>query len=173
MKTNVKKIVGIDVSKLTIDVYDGKKNYQFKNNYEGFRELFNKTSGHYVMEATGSYHVQLASYLFEQEQAISVVNPLSVKRFSQMKFIRAKTDKQDAAMIFEYGQIMELELWKAPKEYIVKIKQIFTATDLMLKHQSAYNNQLEAFAQMKVKEELVIAAIKEQLAVLNRSIKAL
>ena len=27
----LKKIVGIDVSKLTIDVYDGKKSYQFKN----------------------------------------------------------------------------------------------------------------------------------------------
>lgn len=102
------------------------------------------------MEATGSYHVQLASYLFEKERDVSIVNPLSVKRFSQMRFIRAKTDKQDTAMIYEYGQITELELWKVPKEYIVKIKQLFTATDLMLKHRSAYNNQLEAFAQMKV-----------------------
>jgi len=173
MKTKVKKIVGIDVSKLTIDVYDGEKNYQFKNNYEGFRQLLNTTEGHYVMESTGSYHVQLASYLFEKEREVSIVNPLSVKRFSQMRFIRAKTDKQDAAMIYEYGQITALELWEAPKEYIVKIKQLFTATDLMLKHLSAYNNQLEAFAQMKVKDELVIATIKEQTAVLNRSIKAL
>ena len=173
MKTKIKKIVGIDVSKLTIDVYDGKKNYHFKNNYEGFKQLLKTTEGHYVMEATGSYHVQLASYLFEKVQTVSVVNPLSVKRFSQMKFIRAKTDKQDAAMIFEYGQIMELELWKAPKEYIVKIKQIFTATDLMLKHQSAYNNQLEAFAQMKIIDGLVIATIKEQLTVLKKSIKVL
>jgi len=173
MKTKIKKIVGIDVSKLTIDVYDGKNNYYFKNNYAGFKQLLKTTKGHYVMEATGSYHVQLASYLFEKEQAVSVVNPLSVKRFSQMRFIRAKTDKQDAAMIYKYGQITELELWKAPKEYIVKIKQIFTATDLMLKHRSAYNNQLEAFAQMKVIETRVITAIKEQLTTLGTSIKAL
>lgn len=173
MKPKLKKIVGIDVSKLTIDVYDGKKNYHFKNNYEGFRDLLNKTSGHYVMEATGSYHVQLASYLFEKERDVSIVNPLSVKRFSQMKFIRAKTDKQDAAMIYEYGQITELELWKAPKEYLIKIKQLFTATDLMLKHRSAYNNQLEAFAQMKVVDKELITVIEEQLTTLSISIKAL
>ena len=173
MRTNLKKIVGIDVSKLTIDVYDGRNYYHFTNNYVGFKQLLKQTKGHYVMEATGSYHVQLASYIFDKGYDISVVNPLSVKRFSQMKFIRAKTDKQDAAMIYEYAQINNLQLWEAPKDYIVKIKQIFTATDLMLKHRSSYNNQMEAFAQMKVVEQQVVASIQEQLATLNTSIKML
>ena len=38
----LKKIVGIDVSKLTIDVYDGKKSYQFKNSITGFKQLIKK-----------------------------------------------------------------------------------------------------------------------------------
>jgi len=173
MKTNVKKIVGIDVSKLTFDVYDGNKNYQFKNDYAGFRQLLKLTKGHYVMEATGSYHVQLASYLAEKNCAVSVVNPLSIKRFSQMKFIRAKTDRQDAVMIYNYGQINELVLWRAPKSYIVEIKQIFTAIDLMLKHRSGYNNQLEAFTQLKFKNRNVLLLLKSQIRTLDKGIKKL
>jgi len=49
METKVKKIIGIDVSKLTIDVYDGKKSYQFKNNIKGFKQLLKKTSGHWSL----------------------------------------------------------------------------------------------------------------------------
>ena len=173
MKTKVKKIIGIDVSKLTLDVYDGKKYYRFSNNYEGFKQLLKETKGHYVMEATGSYHVQLASYLFKKDKKVSVVNPLSVKRFSQMKFIRAKTDKQDASTIFDYAQINELKQWTAPKDYIVKIKQIFTSTALMLKHRTAFKNQLEAFTKMKVIEQEVILTIQQQLITLNTSINTL
>jgi transposase len=35
----LKNIVGIDVSKLTVDVYNGQKSYQFKNNVTGFKHL--------------------------------------------------------------------------------------------------------------------------------------
>lgn len=93
MKTKVKKIVGIDVSKLTIDVYDGKKSYQFKNTIVGFKKLIKCTTGHYVMEATGSYHIKLASYLFDKSLLVSVVNPLVVKRFNQMRLLRQKQTK--------------------------------------------------------------------------------
>ena len=169
----VKKIIGIDVSKLTIDVYDGAKNYHFTNNVVGFKKMLNQTSGHYVMEATGSYHIQLASYLFDSNCLVSVVNPLVIKRFSQMRLIRAKTDRKDAVMIYEYGQFDELKLWTAPKAYVVEIKQIFTTIDLMLKHRLGYNNQLEAFTQMKTRSKLVFKSLQEQVETLSYAIKEL
>jgi len=51
------------------------------------------------MEATGYYHYRLAGYLSKEKIRVSVVNPLSVKRFIQMKLSRIKTDKSDAKMI--------------------------------------------------------------------------
>jgi transposase len=169
----LKNIVGIDVSKLTIDVYDGEKSYQFKNHIKGFKQLLKKTDGHYVMEATGSYHVKLASYLFDGNSLVSVVNPLVIKRFSQMRLLRAKTDKSDAVMIYEYGQFDELKLWEAPKDYIVEVKQLFTAVDLMLKNRTGYINQLEAFSHMKIQNKKVISVIKKQILTLNRLIENL
>lgn len=169
----IKNIVGIDVSKLTIDVYDGLKSYQFKNTIVGFKQLIRQTSGHYVMEATGSYHIQLASYLYDCKCLVSVVNPLVIKRFSQMRLIRAKTDKKDAIMIYEYGQVDELKLWVTPKSYVVEIKQLFTSIDLMLKHRTGYKNQLEAFSQMKIKNKRVFLVLERQIVELNKTIKEL
>jgi transposase len=42
-------------------------------------------NSHCVMEATGYYQDQLAYYLQENSVVLSVENPLSVKRFIQMK----------------------------------------------------------------------------------------
>ena len=56
---------------------------------------------HCVMEASGVYYLQLAICLHEHGMIVSVVNPLTIKRFSQMRLMRAKTDKKDAAIIAE------------------------------------------------------------------------
>ncbi len=39
---------------------------------------------------------------------VSVVNPLSIKRFIQMKLAKVKTDKSDAKAICDYALINEV-----------------------------------------------------------------
>jgi transposase len=109
--------------------------------------------------------------LFECNCLVSVVNPLVIKRFSQMRLIRAKTDRKDAVMIYNYGEIEELKQWEAPKEYIVELKQLFTSIDLMIKHRTGYKNQLEAYAQLKYNNNN--SAIELQVEQLNNTIKEL
>ena len=93
------KIFGIDISKDTFDVMDGDGNhYQFSNNLEHFLKFLKllDNRSHCVMEATGYYHYQLAYFLLEQTIRVSVENPLSIKRFIQMRLSKIKTDKSDA-----------------------------------------------------------------------------
>ena len=97
------KYFGIDISKDIFDVTDSKGQYhQFKNTYKGFKQfykLLNKNS-HCVMEVTGYYHYKLAYFLLESSIRVSVENPLSVKRFMQMKMAKIKTDKSDSKLIY-------------------------------------------------------------------------
>ncbi|PKG44321.1 IS110 family transposase, partial [Psychroflexus sp. MES1-P1E] len=82
------KYFGIDISHLVFDVTDSDGNYfQFKNNVSGFKKFVKllDINSHCVMQATGYYHYQLAYYLQENSIVLSVENPLSVKRFIQMK----------------------------------------------------------------------------------------
>jgi transposase len=64
------------------------------------------------MEATGPYYLKLACFLYQQGIEVSVVNPLVIKRFSQMRLLRAKTDKADAKMIAGYAIAEQPSLWR-------------------------------------------------------------
>ena len=70
---------------------------------------------HTCMEATGAYSEALATYLYEQEHPVSVVNPAQIKRFSGCKLVRNKTDKADAQLIAEYCITMKPSGWKTPQ----------------------------------------------------------
>jgi transposase len=79
----VKKFVGVDVSKDTLDFYSLIEGHvQMSNDKSGFKKALKKYGKDcvYVLEATGSYHHVLALYLYEHGTAVCVVNPLSVKR---------------------------------------------------------------------------------------------
>jgi len=146
------KYIGIDISKQTFDTFSSNEkgksfSLSFKNEKSGFSKLIKKfgKTGHYVMEATGPYYVQLATFLFEKGIKVTVVNPLVIKRFSQMQLNRAKTDKKDAQVIHQYAVINELKLWKPDPDEIREMQQIITSIELLYKYQSAVLNQLESF----------------------------
>jgi transposase len=77
------KYFGIDSSHLDSDGHY----YPFKNSLIGVKKIMKLLdfNSHFVMEATGYYQDQLAYYLQENSVVLSVENPLSVKRFIQMK----------------------------------------------------------------------------------------
>jgi transposase len=117
----VKQYVGIDVSQDTIDVYgEFIGHHKLANADKGFQKLLSLLDRDdcCVMEASGATHQRLAMFLFEQDIHVSVLNPLIVHRFIQMKLKQTKTDKSDARMIALYADTNDVELWEpAPEEY--------------------------------------------------------
>ena len=144
------KIIGIDISKQTFDVCFRKKDVLihlvYENNVKGFKKLLRSIDQEstVVMEASGPYYVCLAQYLHEHSTGVSVVNPLMVKRFSQMRFYRAKTDKKDAQVIMEYGELErdKLPVWKPESQGVKSLKQMQTTIELLYKQLGQSKNQL-------------------------------
>lgn len=66
-----------------------------------------------VMEATGTYHLPLLQPLRTAGFFVSVVNPLSMKRYASAELRKAKTDKLDAVRIANYG----IDHWFRLEEY--------------------------------------------------------
>ena len=95
-------IVGIDVSKkdLSITIIIGSKTYQINilNDTVGFKKFSKWLREHSIskvkacMEATGSYGISFADYLYGQGHEVSVVNPLCISAFAKSKLARHKTD---------------------------------------------------------------------------------
>lgn len=165
-----KHYYGIDISKDVFDVVDEKGSHsKYENNLSGFK-TFLKTLGEEgccIMEATGVYHVQLADYLYGKQVAVSVVNPLVIKRFIQMNLRRIKTDKADAAMICKYGQQTDIQLYKPSPEYVKESRIITENIDLLIKSRTMIKNRLHAMEYKSKKHRAVL------INPLKRSIKDL
>ena len=142
---NIKNFYGIDISKSFFDVVDQNgKHDQFSNDIEGyigFLKTIRKNSL-VVMEATGYYHYRLAQCLYEKGIPVSVVNPLSVKRFIQMKLSKIKTDKSDARAICEYAQANKVPLYTARNAIQAECLQLLSLQDLYLKQRTALKNKI-------------------------------
>lgn len=142
---------GIDISKLFFDVAvpdEGQyRYYKFSNNTTGFEALV-KVIGlqtQVVMEASGPYYLRLACYLHAKGIDVSVINPLVIRRFCQMRMSRAKTDKKDARMIAEYGKTEQPLLWEPPKQHMITLQQMEALLFSLNKEHTALSNQMESF----------------------------
>jgi len=171
-----KEIYGIDVSKNVLDVYSQRSGHlQFTNNEKGFKGLLKilPKKGLAVMEATGYYHYRLAQYLHKGGVAVSVVNPLSVKRFIQMKLSKVKTDKSDAKAICEYGMFNEVPLYNALSDVQAECLQLFRLLDNYLKQRTATKNKLKGEESLGKPSKVVYSSLKRNIRHLNKEIEAI
>jgi len=142
---------GIDISKSFFDVAFTRRGkyeyYKFSNDESGFSGLIKVllNDSHVIMEASGPYYLKLASYLTSRNIAVSVINPLVIRRFCQMRMSRAKTDKKDAMMIAEYGKTENPSLWRIPEQHVLSLQQMEALLANLNKERTALNNQLESF----------------------------
>jgi len=162
------KFTGIDISKQTFDcsitMEGGKIELRkLSNNLKGFEKLKSllPADAQVVMEASGPYYFKLATYLYEQKIAVSVVNPLVIRRFCQMRMIRTKTDKKDASMIRAYGETEKPTRWQPDEPNITKLKQLNAAIELMDKAITASSNQIQAFKEMPDTDTKLIKALEK------------
>ncbi len=174
--------VGIDVSQKTLDVAyaqgRGISVVQFSNDSAGFSALHVVLSGfeaavHCVMEASGPYYLPLATFLFEAGIGVSVVNPLVVKRFAQMRLVRAKTDRQDAKCLLSYGITEQPQEWKPSPLYINELSQLQALLDQYVKQHTALKNQLHAQKASGVLNEAFKTSAQKVLETLEAEIAEL
>lgn len=168
-----KKYFGIDISKLVFDVTDSEGNYyQFSNKVSGFKKFLKllDSDSHCVMEATGYYHNQLAYYLVENTILVSVENPLSVKRFIQMKLSKVKTDKSDSKMICEYAQQVALQLWHGDSKEQQECLQITRLLDTYTKQSTMLKNKIHGEEVLGTPSKYALDSIKRVLNYLKKDI---
>lgn len=177
---------GLDIGLEGIDAawYEQDKLLHVKvpNTLAGFRQLVKQggVTRHYVMETTGPYYVALALYLHLKGIKVSVVNAMVIKRFIQMQLEKNKSDKKDAAWICKYAISQQPALWQAPKEHIIRAKQMQTAIMQLTKQRTAFINAQKSLQQMPVisKESTrsyqhMIDQLNKEIILLEKSLDAL
>jgi transposase len=173
-------MLGIDVAKGKFDVVlmraDGKRRWRtFANRAEGFAALLGWLEKqqarpvHACLEATGTYGLALATFLYQAGQPVSVVNPACIKAFSESELNRTKTDKVDAGLIARFCRALRPALWQPPAPEVAKLQGLV--------------RRLESLQGMAVQErnrlsvpglaEPVRESVERTLAMLEEEIKRL
>ena len=174
--SKIKQFCGIDISKDVFDVVDHKDNHhQYTNDPSGFKEfrkILTKQT-HCVMEVTGSYYQGLATWLHSKDIDVSVVNPLSIKRFIQMRLKTSKTDKADARMIRLYSEAENPDLWQPPSEYIIEANELHRLIALLLRQRTALKNKLHGLNAKGISKSLVVTSVRRQIRNLDREVSTM
>ena len=170
------KFLGIDISKGFFDVMNMRdQHFQFQNSTKGFKEFKKILSPDSicVMESTGYYHLKLAYFLLEHRIKVSIVNPLSIKRFIQMKLSKIKTDKADAKMIRLFAQNNELKLWKGNSKNQIESLQMARLIDIYTKQSTALKNKIHGEETLGNPSPIVVRSLKRGLKLIQKEKKLL
>lgn len=129
--------VGIDVSKLTLDVFIREKqtHRKFKNDLNGFESLLEwlrkqtKTEFESLVicfEHTGLYSLPLAMFLEKNNISYSMLSALAIKR--SLGITRGKNDYIDSKRIADFGYRFQdvVSLTKLPASDIFKLQSLLT-----------------------------------------------
>ena len=178
--------LGIDVSKAKLDAalltLNGKyRSKVFVNDAAGFKSLLvwikeNVPAGmagvHVCMEATGAYHEGLALFLSDQGIAVSVVNPLLVKRFMEVDRVRNKTNQGDAKCLARFCQTTQPELWEAPSVGVRTLQALVLRLDTLQEmRQSELNRLGVAHASVQQSIHDVIADLEHSIDAVRKQIQ--
>ena len=154
---------GIDVSCDTLDACYQTTDFMLhhckvSNDVKGFKELLKQTGNthHFVMEATGVYHISLMFFLNENNCNYSVVNALQIKRYIQMHLERNKTDKKDAKRICEYGIERKPQASVMPDQLYFECKTLNNAIKKITIEITAFTNQVHSLRKLPVASTTVI-----------------
>ena len=174
-----KDVIGIDVSKLTIDAYVkiAQVHAEFSNDNKGFRQLVKWIKKHtdcqieellICFETTGLYSLQLASFLSQINIDFVMENPIQIKR--SMGLVRGKDDHVDSQRIAEYAYMRKenLKHTKLPSEELIKIQNLLAMRERMVRQKAGYQASLGEYKRVLVQQQQ-----KDLFLLLNNMISAL
>jgi transposase len=106
--------LGLDIAKLTLDLspHPVLRKRTYPNNPKGHAALLAVLPKlvppvHVICEATGGYEQNLLAALQQARIPVSLLNPRRARDFARAKGLLAKTDRLDAAVLAEYGRVLQ------------------------------------------------------------------
>jgi len=122
----------------------------------------------FVMEATGVYHEQLACFLDDNKEELTVVLPNKISNYMRTLEVKTITDKTSSEAIAKFGLERKLELWKRPKPIYKQLRQLTRERDQLIAERTTVKNQLHAEQVEAEPNKSSLARIKARIKMLDK-----
>ena len=180
----VTQTIGIDVSKLTLDVTIRTTNVhkQFSNDTKGFKQIISWLTKQKInlketlicFEHTGWYCLMLSYFLYENNHPYCCINAIEIKRSMGLK--RGKSDKADAWEIANYAWLRRDELVPStpPAKKLIELQRMMSLREQLVKQQTASKNLLNGMINIVEDEvkDTSILILKDNIIHLEKQILA-
>ncbi|GAA3599942.1 IS110 family transposase [Flavivirga amylovorans] len=182
----IKETVGIDISKLTLDVriHSSQVFDVFENTLKGYGKMLKwvrkntrylNSETIFVFEHTGLYSYGLSVFLSKHNIPFAVVSGLEIKK--SLGIVRGKNDKIDATKIALYAYRLrdEITLFQMPTNAINKLKRLLSLRERMVKHRAGYKNSLGEYQRLfcRVENRSFFQSHKKLIRYLSIEIKSI
>jgi transposase len=171
-------IIGIDVSKATLDIFDRQTGRcsRIGNNLEIICEqasIWRDADAFVVFEATGAYDMALRHCLSTSGVAHARVNPQRARHFARYAGYHAKTDRIDARMLAEMGARGGLIPEPPLDPEREALKSLHRRRDQLVAMRKAETTRLADAPSQIERESLAthITWLKEQIASFDKAIR--
>lgn len=179
-----KEFIGIDVSKLKLDVfiYSKKIHKVFDNNQSGYEKIIQWIRSHiccdmnqvlFAFEHTGLYCLHLSLFLDEKQYAFTLLPGLELKR--SRGIVRGKDDKTDARAITEYAyeKKEKIKLYRMPSEILLKLKRLASYREKLVKERAGFKSRLKEYKLFLAPKEnaTLFDSHEKMIALINDQIK--
>lgn len=164
---------GIDVSHKSVMLCvsaGGKlgKAREFANDAKGHQALLKAVKGAEVervcLEATGTYHLELALVLDAAGVALMVLNPKAAKRFAEALLTRHKSDPVDAGVLAQFAERMPFTPWQRPSDAALGLRACARQITALKQIRTSALNQRHAARQNPLTPAAVLASIDTLIA---------
>jgi transposase len=112
-----------------------------------------------VMEATGSYWMNMALTLTQAGFRVSVINPAQAHHFARALLKRAKTDAIDAQTLAQVAAHLQPAPWTPPPAVYAELQQRLAQRETLLGLRQQIRNQLHALIQAPT----VVTAVRTRM----------
>lgn len=177
-----KVFIGIDISKLTLDVFvkncSTTQHHQIENSSKAIKKFFKSFSNDantlVGMENTGRYNFELYEILNSMSMLVFVINPLHLKK--SIGLLRGKNDKLDSERIcvFLEKNYMDLQPWIPKSLDIQKITLLNTERRHRVKMRAGLLKQMKDLSFLKNQTDKEMIKLNKQLILLlDKQIKTI
>ena len=170
--------VGIDVSKGWGDVVvkPSGERWCFNQDQEGIGELVKRLVGLQptlvALEATGGYERTLVGALAEKEVPVRVFNPRQVRDFARSQGQLAKTDRLDAGMIAQFGEVSDAGAQAPKSRESLELDALVSRRRQLVGMKTGERNRLEnADPVVRKSIEGIIDLLDEAVSEIDRELK--
>ncbi len=166
------KYIGIDVSKATLDLYDGKKSYKVSNDTIGFKEVEKLSTKAeelcFIFEPTGIYSHAIILYCQKHKIKAIIVGSKEARDYARSIKQRSKTDKIDAKVLYRYHTQIAQEHITVPflDTHMRKVTQRRNVYEKYQKVILQLNNLIEATDKA---DRVLLTSLKKQIVSLEKS----